>query len=302
MITSVYISNESIFVLVGKASSSKIVVNKIIISPLEEGVIINGVITNDYALKKKVEEIWRVNKLPNKNLKLIIDSALVSIKVIDAPRLPEKKLLKFVQGEFSEIEDKGEMVFDYSVISLKNESGGVKLLGCSAEKEYIEAYMDIFNSVKLDVDKIDISLDTLIKMFSFIKIYRSKTFVITIIDKNTAAQAFFVNGQYSFYKRFRIVSERGSEDFFNEIGRSLSSMVQFNKSEKTGYDITDMYFCGLTESEEGFCTAWSETAGCAVSKLPESQQISFSLKRKVGLDKPHLSDLLYLLGNVIENK
>lgn len=302
MATSIIITNESIKILVGKFSGTKVVVEKVINAPLDEGIILNGIITDDLALRKKFEEIWRNNKLSTKNLNLVIDSSSIQIKILDAPRLNQKKLLQFVKGEFPEIENPDDMVFDYSVISLKNDDGGVRLLACCAEREYIESYMEVFNALKFDIDKIDITLNAMIKVFSFLKIYKNKTFVITSIDKNTAAQALFVNGNYSFYKRFRVVAERGTEEFFNEIDRSLSTIIQFNKSEKTGFDITDMYFGGLTEEEESFLPAWCETTGCAVAKLPDNHQITFKSQKKATAVKPTLSDYIYSVGNLIELK
>ena len=71
----------------------------------------------EYLSLKEMAAFEEAQKLcEQKKLNLVIDSSSIQIKILDAPRLNQKKLLQYVKGEFPEIENPDDMVFDYSAL------------------------------------------------------------------------------------------------------------------------------------------------------------------------------------------
>ena len=75
MSVSVFFSNKSIQVVVGKSSGKSIYIDKLIEAPMPENAILNGVIIDegDVAISRQLKEIWSTNGLKG-SVDLIINS------------------------------------------------------------------------------------------------------------------------------------------------------------------------------------------------------------------------------------
>ena len=59
----------------------------------------------------------------------------------------------------------------------------------------------------------------------------------------------FVDGAFAFFSSTRLFSARGTEESYAEIGRIVSSLMQFNASQRNGRAVGDVWFGGLTQAE-----------------------------------------------------
>lgn len=244
MISSVYIGNDMLKVMYGQASGGRIQVKKCITSPIEEGVILNGVLLNPGVIQSKLEEIYKSEGLPKKNVHLVVDGSSVSVRVIKAPLMQPKKMMGLIQSEFSDMNTTG-MLMDYSVINPKNEEGSATILASVVQKEFLESYVNLFRESKIELECIDISMNCIMKLCRRIKSLSSTTFLMMVLDHNMLIQTLFVNNTFKMVKRTRIFSQVGTEEFDREIIKNISNMIQFNRSEKTGSEISCVYLCGF---------------------------------------------------------
>ena len=74
MTTSVYLSNNNINAVVG-SGGGKIRVKRVCSTQIPEGSLINGIITNEADLAEQLKEFWAANKLPKKDVSLVINSS-----------------------------------------------------------------------------------------------------------------------------------------------------------------------------------------------------------------------------------
>ena len=79
---------------------------------------------------------------------------------------------------------------------------------------------------------------------------------------------------------------------FEELVKILMNMIQFNKSEKSNKDITDIYFGGFLPQENSIYSRLSENLGVNVSVVPESSEIKTKIDVKI-------SNFIYASGNLI---
>lgn len=292
MIVSVYISNESIHMITGVKSRSSINVGQAIDEKINDGCIINGVITDTASLKSTLENIYtKCSNIP-KNIWLTIDGSSIITKIIEVPLLKEDKLIPFLNENFQDIENSQNMIIDYMVLEQKNQAGGATVLAVLIEKDFITQYIELFSSAQIKIESIDISLGCLIRYVSSIKSLTDKTFILSVFDKNTTMLVLFTSGKYRFSKRVRIVAENDSDEMFEELVKILMNMIQFNKSEKSNKDITDIYFGGFLPQENSIYSRLSENLGVNVSVVPESSEIKTKIDVK-------LSNFIYASGNLI---
>lgn len=82
--------------------------------PLEEGAMINGVITDDSSILDILKELQE-NGL--KEARFVIDSGQILVKNIRVPQLSKKELLKVAKDELADIDGSYEdLIYDYSVL------------------------------------------------------------------------------------------------------------------------------------------------------------------------------------------
>lgn len=299
MITSVYLSNEEIVVISGKASKKHINIRFFSTMSMPEGAIINGVITNYEGVKLTLLQMRRRKMLPRKNVRLVIDSSAVMMKCIDVPILPHKKLMGFVKNTFADIvHAHGELLYDYSVISPRNKNGqGSTILCSAAEKETVGGFIDLFRETGVKLKSIDIALSNTIKLVNYYPKLTGQTYILSVLDAGFMSSFLFVNGKYSYCSRSRLLAERGTSASAGEISKMISSLIQFNKSQKNQFDIDGVYFCHLRCTEQTLCNELSSLVNVPCMPLFSSRQIR--CKRRIVKRGIVINNYPFAIGNLI---
>ncbi|MGN0667467.1 MAG: type IV pilus biogenesis protein PilM [Huintestinicola sp.] len=251
METAVYFSGQDVRVLTGSFNDGRIAVRSIASFPMPSDCMINGVITNDIEIRQFAAEIWKRYALPKKNIHLIIDSSSVLIKPMTVPVTEEGKLRSIIAREFSDVDNFGDMLFDYSVLVPSAEGGGALVTAFAADRSFVGGYVDIFSGIKgAGISSIDVSQNCCVKFFGNLKVISDKTAIFAVLDGNILSLMLFVNGVYRFSNRSRLINERGTADSSDEIANALSSILQFHRTERSGSEISDIYFFGLRKKED----------------------------------------------------
>ena len=301
MVTSVYFSNDNIQIVTGSANGKTIQIKEVLTAKLPENSMINGVITSDYGIKKTMTELWGMRSVKTSAASLVIDSSSILTKTLVVPPVKPAKLSRIIMGEYAEVENFEDMLYDYLLINPKVEGGGAAILSCAAEKSFIQSYVELFDALKIKLECIDIALNCEIKLINKLSQMKGRTAIVAILDKNTLVLTLFVNGTYRFISRSRLFEDRGSQGSFDEISRALSSLIQFNSSEKSGYSITDIFFCGLNNDEKYICDEMTALFNPITAKIfPDSDEVNFKLKKlSTSVKTPVVSDYIYSIGNLI---
>ncbi|MEG1061827.1 MAG: pilus assembly protein PilM [Oscillospiraceae bacterium] len=275
MKTSVFIQSKSIQVLCGKTRKSELTVTDWFSASLDDDVVVNGVIVNEASVRNSLSLIK--SKLGNeiKEINLIIDSNSVFAKQLVTPILPHKKLIKLVESEFSDIENRSELLYDYMVLQSKaaNGTSGV-ILASAVEKSFIESYINLFESIDIKIRSIDLALASVIR-FSKTEVIRGKTCIVAILDGNTLNVSLFIDGVFRINNHTRLFQERGTLASASEITQLISSLIQFNQAEKTGREIQHVYFGGLESNE--LRTTQSENNNSELATVSLCERINASL-------------------------
>lgn len=247
MQTIVYFSNDGIQIIQGTMKRGQLIVSHFQTLPFEPGTLINGVITNEEAVKKIIFDARADNKKLFKNLKLIIDSSLIVIKNVEVPRLKPKELDTLAIAEFEDsVGNYEELLVEYSRIPGPN---GQNIFCCGIEKRVLESYIELFKSININVMSVDVGLNTIIQYVSESKDYKGMTFAVNVLDGKNLVSILFENGTYVFSNRSRLVAERGTTAFAEELSEKLSSLIQFNKSQKSEHPLNMSVYAGMDEYE-----------------------------------------------------
>lgn len=290
---SVYISNNSIQAVIGSDSGKRVSIKKVVLEPLEPGCMLNGAIINASAIVQHLESMWKTHHLPG-NVHLVVSSSEIHTKLLTTPILPEAKLRLFLREEFQDIieSEDADPLLDYTVLQAKTEEGGAQVLAAHVERNTLAEYVSLFTDAKISLEAINIGLSSAVSLVRRIDPLNAQTCIVAVFDGSAMMQILFVDGCYRFSKRIRLLSDPGSEELFSELARSMSNMIQFNKSEKTQSNISNIYFCGFAGESPTFYARLSEALGTSVSTFPASGVVQMN-------GSARLSDYLYPIGNLI---
>lgn len=296
METSVYISGQGMRLAVGSPSKGKLKLKKLLTVPVPKDSIINGIITNEWAIKQTVAEVWAKNKLP-KNIRIVIDSSSVNLKPMTVPLTKDGNIISIIKREFADNDNADKLLFDFSVEKPLLEEGGASIIAYAAEKTFIGSYVDIFSELKgAKIRSINIAQNCCINFMRANKLTAQKTAILAVVDGNILSLMLFQNGAYSFSNRSRLLSDPDTPEYTDEISNAISSIIQFHRAGRSGFELTDIYFCGLGENSvrvlnmigllfDRFSVSELETDSDFVSRMQPG-------------DKP--ADYIYCLGNLIK--
>lgn len=290
----VYITNNKIQVLTGSCVKNKLQVVNFYEEPLEEGCILNGIIMNNYSLQNTLTQMWQKNNLPTKDVTLVVNGSSITVKPLKIPQVNPKKVPGLIRAEFKDIEGVQNMLVDYSVVNPKNQDGSCSILAVLSTKEFVTSYISLFKEAKIELDVIDLVQNCLIKMMKRLKSLQNKTYAVFILDKNMLMQCLFSNDNFVMTRRSRILADPADEGFEREVGQNINSIIQFNKSEQTGADITDIFLCGFPGDSVQMFPHFASNFGVTVRAFPEYQPGELGLSE--GMNP---GDFIVLLGSLI---
>lgn len=290
----VYISNNKIQVLLGSYAKNRLQVQSICEEPLEEGCILNGIIMNAFSLQNTITQMWQKYNLPAKGVHLVVNGSSVTVKPMKIPQTAPKNVPGLIRTEFRDMENIQNLIVDYSVTNLKNPDGTCSILAVLSTKEFIMSYVNLFKEAKIDLEVIDLVQNCLIKLMKRFKSLQGKTYAVFILDKNMLMQCLFSNDNFVMTRRSRILAEPEDPGFEREIGQNINSIIQFNKSEQTGSDITEFYLSGFPDAAVPLFPRFEENFHVQVRTFPEYTPAEITLPENM---RP--AEYCILLGSLI---
>ncbi len=266
MKVSVCIQNNSIKLLFGNPSRRGLAGEEWHSVPIDDDAVVGGVIVNESPLRTAISQIRGKCGSAFNNINLVVNGSGVLVKQITAPNLPEKKLIKLVENEFVDMqESREELIYDYMLLG-KNTPDSLSLLGTAVEKSFVGAYISLFSELGIKLASIDIALTSLIRLAECERIGK-KTCIMAVFDASTLYTVLFVDGAFRFFNHTRLFQERGTLESSQEVVRQISSIIQFNASEKTGREISHIYLGGLEKSEREATAAADGAVSAPLSEL-----------------------------------
>lgn len=292
-LTTVYLCNNHVHVAVGTPGAKQITLRQVLELQLEEGCLINGVITNDTALGAQLSTFWRANDLPIKDVALVIDSTQFLSKMVQVPAMAPKKQMEVAKNELAPMETRQDPVVDYMVLRTDKKTKTDTLLASSVERSFLQQYVAIFEKIGISLCSIDTALACYLKLMDFMPVFQEKTCILLIFDGDNLQAILLENGHYKYSSRSRLFNQHGTPEFGTEVTSQLSSTIQFQLSDKSGYTITDVFFCGCDEFDFTVCMDGCRTLRLEANMLPDDGNIILPNTNV------RLGDCVYVAGNYI---
>ncbi len=271
---SVHLGNEEMYAIIASGSGKNITVNNIYTMPVSQGAIMNGVIVNEDALKADISKFWEENKLPRKDVNVVVKGKQITMKNVVLPLVKEKNAFDLVSMEFSNVE-KNKPVFDYMILDEDKKTKKMNTLAVITEADFINSYISIFSELKIKLSCISNDIINIVKLFNNIDTeLKGETALLQFLDGNNIVSIILSQGEYKYSQSTRIFSDRDTADFVSEVVNSISTIKQFYMSTYKE-DINKVYLGGISDET-------LEKIGLSLSiynteavRVPESNNINF---------------------------
>jgi len=299
MTTTLYISNQELQIVVGGENAKEFSIAKYASMPLVSGMMAGGAIIEPEGIATSLDAFLNEQGVQRKNLQLVIDNDTALIRIMDVPIVNDKNMRLLIRNEMVEQSGgTGILLYDYTVLQPKLEGGGGKILACAVEKELITSYQTMFKNIGIKLDGINLAIAAAIRVTQAIPDLSEKTYILSILDNSKIFSLLFIDGNYHFSNRGILMEQRGTLASATEISRSLSSLIQFNATQRTGHQpLSNAYICGLRGEETDFLSDISASLSLETGLLPDIPNISGAFCQE---ETAHYSDYLYCVGNLLK--
>lgn len=292
MVTSVYLSNNNIRAVLGHSSGKKITIRNVYSRQIQEGSLINGVITNEAALCEELSSFWSENHLPQKQVELVISSSEFVMKTVTLPQTGKKKTMELLSHEYADADRGDSPVYDYLKISENKPGKTSTVLGVMADRSFLDDYIQLFQKIGVKIRKITTGLAGGIKLVRFLPQFQKETSIVQQFDGNVVISMLWAEGEYIYSQRTRLFSEAGSSAFAAEVSRVVSQMRQFYAGRHSDIALSKVYAGGLTDGQLSLCADELKAQGMELLSFPSDPSVIMPEGALTG-------EYLYAIGNLV---
>jgi len=250
MSTVIYLSNQQIHIVEGKRGKTA-TINRFISYPAPQGTIINGIIMDAEAFGAFLKEKWTENKLPVKDVSLVVNSTKFVGQNMEIPKMQDEKTLDHIKRGFSNIDRSEEKVYGF----IRLESSHKKMQRLYAESvspDFIKDYMSFFDGIGIKLKGIYSGEGSMISMVNSTAAKNYGTFMLMIADSMTLTTVLYVNKVFTYYNSVRCFHEPGTEDYAQDLTRSASQIKQFMQANQLDSELEVILLAGVEERDLSF--------------------------------------------------
>ena len=278
MQTCVYMSNRKIQVAVGNPKKHSIIVKRLYETEAPEGSIINGVITGEEELGAHLKQFWRDNKLPSRDVCLVLHSSQFMSKTLVIPLMNTVKTLNYIQREFPGMDNVSESVYGYFQIDTNNGKGMREVFATRMERNFLDSYRKLFASVGIQITSVQAALGCVVSVLHQMELVKGKTCVVQLQDGDNLTSILLDKGVYCYSSVSRTFSEHGTESYGMEVARNISGILQFASAQKLENSVTDIFWAGFPDTDIQVCaqTLAQMDPNLTAERLEDEKVLQFS--------------------------
>lgn len=260
MSTVIVLSNQDIRAIVGSVRGKKIVVERAYHAQAPEGCMINGQIIHEEEFMKFVSKFIADNKLPKKDVTIVLGSVSEVNRNIQLPKMSEKKTLECIAREFASVERTKDPVYGYTILpgqqetpcgytwlpkkQGRNKEKSREMIASMVERGSLEPHLARVKSAKIKVNSISLVLEAQMALFGRLSYLKEAACVVQVLEGINVLNMLFDGGRYIQFTRTRVFGDRGTPAFGVECARAVSNMQQFLKTQHAESEIAKVYLCG----------------------------------------------------------
>lgn len=248
MSTVIFLSNRDVKAVTGAVRGGRVTVSEAFSAQAPEGSIINGQVIDEEAFDDFLAGFWEENKLPKKDVVLVLGSSQAVTRILQVPKMSHRKLMEYLPREFASSEERNNPAFGYA--DLGREGTMVNLSATMIGRGDLEPHLRRFKHMGVRLRAMGTSTTASIMAMDQLSYLKGETCIVQLLDGMSLINILYVDGKYFQYNSSRIFGERGTPAFGIECARSISNLQQFLKTQQVEEVITSIYLGGEFRDED----------------------------------------------------
>lgn len=244
----VYLSNQNIRVAEGEYVKGTVKIKGLHHIVDHQGCIINGSVTDKEGLQELLKELWENEKLPRKDVALVINSSQFTTRVLDVPQMKPAQTIEYIRREFADVERIEDPVHSYFPMPGQKKGKVVNVFAGVASKGYLSIYQQLFEEIGIHLTRIEVVLGPLLRMIDALEMVKGRTCIIQFVNEAILFSILYVKGKHVYSSRSRLFSNPGTPEFAVEAARSVSNILQFAKSQNIEEQINEVFVAGMDDA------------------------------------------------------
>lgn len=244
MNTVLYLANQQIQVVIGSPGENKISVERYYEAEAPEGSIINGMVMDTELFVGFMKEFWAANKLPTKDVTLVINSSKFVGKTIEMPELSMKKAYEYIAREFTDVNRNENSLYSY--LPLGSGTGKMKRVYVEGiSPDFIHDYIELFNEIGIGLKCILSGESSLIGLTAMTTGRAYQNFALIIADSSILTTILWIDGSFYYFNSMRCFHDRETEDYAGDVARSVSQITQFMQAHQLEQRLESIVIAGI---------------------------------------------------------
>ena len=248
------ITDRNIRVVKGTEANGKIKITSAATVNVDEGIIVNGHVRDVPNIATLINNVLKMNKMPDKEAIVSISSNLTIFKEMVVAKNKGQDLQKVVKLQMQqELNLDDSYSVSYIIVGEIGGDGGepaYKILATACPYEIVNSYREVFKLLSISLKSVMIGCNCITKVLLADTKIKSKMPLLAVqIDNNFISLNLYEQGQLSF-SRFASIDAADygySDDYvFEAVNENIFRMLQFHRSRNTGEAIENVIFYGDT--------------------------------------------------------
>lgn len=243
MATILYLSNKLVQAVEAREKGKMVTIQNVWQEKAPEGSIINGIITDEEAFLSWIKVFFSKNRIPKKEVTLVVNSTQFGHKVLEFPRVKEAELKKMIPREFSENRTE-DTLFTYCELENDAVQKKQKILATAVEKGFLLSYINFFKQAGIELAAIESGISSFVRLFMHASEIQKRTCLVQVLDGQEVISMLFVKGKYYYSQKNRLFDSESPEESQKSLESITDKILQFLTSQQIKEPVEILYLCG----------------------------------------------------------
>lgn len=273
----IYVNDDRVKIVDGKASGKKIIIKKIIDVPTKSGSIENGSVKDLMAFSQVLQECIQDHELKPGACYFVVDNSRIVLKEMNVPAVAPAKVKQIIASEIFTDQKGSNSTLDYIIAdSFKNEEkkNRYRIHMTYLPTEAVSNFYVAGSEVELKPQVLDIGPNATTKLIE--KMYKQKveleeTFVLVDYKETFLSLYIFDKGKRQISKSTILYVSQDEIDtsYINsEIINNVNSLIRFYESRNEDRTISAVYITGHIDHLNDSMQELADSLSMMVSHLP----------------------------------
>ncbi len=245
----VYLGNKYIRAVEGEVSGGRLHVRRAYETIDQNGAILNGTIVDEEALFGLLKELWETNKLPKKDVNLVLNSNQFTTRGMRLPSMSPGKMMEYLEREFAGVERMEEPVYGYFQLQKPDKAKMQRIMAMAVPRAYALKFVGMFKRLGIQLSGIESVGASINRLMDMLTLLKGKTCIIQFVEDMNLTNVLWYNGGVETSNRKRLFSDPGTPSYLVEIARAVSNLTQFAKAQNIDQLITHVYVAGISQED-----------------------------------------------------